>query len=159
MENSNAGERSGNKELQLIPLPHGVLLFKNCLDEKGQLELVNVCWKISSFGGNETLLKRTKYQSTTKGPTPLMFYNWPARSQSIDSIPQPLELLNFATQIFSSAYDHLVVKQNNSSADLRFQCPSDYLPNAMYAIMYPHDGCFPAHLDGAKGWVLSFFCW
>lgn len=27
---------------------------------------------------------------------------------------------------------------------------------AMYAILYPVDGFFRAHLDGAQGWVLSY---
>jgi hypothetical protein len=49
---------------ELVPLANGAILFKKCLNEKEQLELVNMCYKMSLEGGNETLLKskfRTSY--------------------------------------------------------------------------------------------------
>jgi len=140
----------------VIGLPQGVLLFKHCLSEDEQMDVVNTCLQIAEQGGNEFLLKKEKYSSTSKKAIPLLFYNWPGRPKSIGTIPEPRDLLNFAHELFQSAVDKAVINGNNAKVDdERFKCPPTYEPNAVYAILYPHGGSFIPHLDGARGWVLS----
>jgi len=140
---------------QIMALPHGVILFKNCLDEDAQKDVMDTCLRIAETGGNQLILKKEKWQGSSKRAIPLLFYNWPARASSVGSIPEPKDLLKWAKKMFQSAYDHAVVTDNNAKTEKNFQCPSEYDPNAVYAILYPPGGSFIPHLDGAKGWVLS----
>jgi alkylated DNA repair dioxygenase AlkB len=130
-------------------LPHGVVLFKNCLDIEEQISLVRTCLKLADEEVNRTLLPRTKYTATSKKAVPLLFYNWPAVPGSITGMKEPTELLRFGKRMFKQAY------KNGKKSGANMLCPRKYDPNALYAVLYPHGGSFIPHVDGAKGWALS----
>ncbi len=129
-------------------LPHGVVLFKNCLDEDEQISLVRTCLRLADDETNKGLLPRTKFSSPSKKAVPLLFYNWPAVPASLKGMNEPTRLLRFGRKLFKTAYE-------NSKKDTDLQCPHNYNPNALYAVLYPHGGSFIPHVDGAKGWALS----
>jgi len=49
-----------------VPLPHGVILFKNCLDEEEQIELINTSLKLAKESPNEGLLPKKKFEGKEK---------------------------------------------------------------------------------------------
>jgi len=154
-----------NLHKKAVHLPFGVVLFKNCLNEKQQMELLDTCLMLTNFGGNEKLLPKHRYTSKSRNAIPLLFYNWPGHPDSF-SAPKPVDLLDFGQKVFKEALQcsrtiekqlslmRLEHKTTHKQTD-KLSCPNDFEPNALYAILYPYDGRFGAHLDGAKGWVLS----
>jgi len=131
--------------------PHGVVLFKHCLDRDEQISLVRTCLRLASEEPNKALLPRTRYTETSKKAVPILFYNWPAVPASMKSMSEPTELLRFGENMFKQAYS----KAKKKSRDEALTCPDKYNPNALYAVLYPHGGSFIPHVDGAKGWCLS----
>src|SRR5690554_1797745 len=144
-----------SRKMKPICLPHGVVVFKKCIEEKQQIKLLKICLNMSLQGGNEELLEKIPKRKT-KAPVPLLFYNWPTRPRSMSEMEKPSELLELATRIFREAsqtidkHKHETLPNPNN-----FRCPQTFLPDALYGILYPENGRFGAHLDGAKGWVLS----
>jgi len=141
-------KRGKEKKVIAHPLPHGVVHFKNCLDEEEQLSLVKACLKLADEEPNRGLLPRCKYAGVSKKAVPILFYNWPAVPGSTKGLKEPARLLRFGRKMFKTAYE-----TSKKSGDLL--CPSKYNPNSLYAILYPHGGSFIPHVDGAKGWALS----
>lgn len=131
--------------------PHGVVLFKRCLDNDEQISLVRTCLRLASEEPNKSLLPRTKYTETSKKAVPILFYNWPAVPSSMKSMSEPTDLLRFGEEMFKQAYN----KAKKKSPNTTLTCPAKYEPNALYAVLYPHGGSFIPHVDGAKGWCLS----
>jgi alkylated DNA repair dioxygenase AlkB len=142
-------KKSKDKKISAQPLPHGVVLFKGCLDLEEQLSLVRACVKMADEEPNKGLLPRCKYASTSKKAVPILFYNWPAVPASMKGMKEPTRLLRFGRKMFKTAYE--AGRRNGDN----MQCPSKYNPGSLYAILYPHGGSFIPHVDGAKGWALS----
>jgi len=142
-------KKSKDKKISAQPLPHGVVLFKGCLDLEEQLSLVRACLKMADEEPNRGLLPRCRYASTSKKAVPILFYNWPAVPASMKGMKEPTRLLRFGRKMFKTAYE--AGRRNGDN----MQCPSKYNPASLYAILYPHGGSFIPHVDGAKGWALS----
>lgn len=162
-----------------VVLPYGSIHFRGAFSEKQQAMLASKCMRVASQGGNERLLKRERYvhPDDSKKAVPFCFYQWPGRPE-ITGITEPMEeLLQWGSATFSLGAELAATaepprritrankqKQQDTSAvatyettvdPTRFRCPQNFEPNAMYSILYPHDGFFNPHLDGAQGWALS----
>jgi hypothetical protein len=122
-------------------------------------------------------LPRTPYRVKEHGysPRPILFYNWPKHPESI-KLPRPDLLLDIAQAVAEHAKSHLLnqssqfsLPQNfgmslssRRSTDRQVHCTifrsltCGSAADAAYGILYPDQGKFGAHLDGATGWVINF---
>lgn len=138
--------------------PRNVVLFKRCLREKEQIRMVESCARLAKKGGNERLLPRKAYQSKEKKAKPILFYNWPAVPESFTNDATPDDLLELGERLFKKGLKAVQKhrKLNPSEVDNRYSdFPTEYSPDALYGVLYPHGGSFIPHVDGAKGWVLA----
>lgn len=152
----------------------GTVHFPGLLNEQQQLRVVDTVVELSQHESNRHRLPLEAYADTNPAPVPSMFYRWASNPSSFKVEPEPTQLLDLCGAVFEAAYKAGIaqggrvppessrVHQSTEDKAARPQekdvCPP--LPPdrrlALYNIMYPHDGVFGAHLDGARGWVANF---
>jgi hypothetical protein len=92
---------------KVVPYPYGVVVFKNCLDEKGQKDILNACMELTKVGGNEKLLPKKAYERESKAAVPFLFYNWPGHRTEV--IEEPTNLLQFAEKVLTLIHNNKIL--------------------------------------------------
>jgi len=150
-EDHTKEKKSKVESMSIIPLPFGVILFKNCLSEDEQIGVYNICDELHRDKNNAY---RNGLASQQNYPVPMLMFNWNGKKN--EKIPQPTDLLEFGKMMFKKAYkyavDSNVLKEEKNP---NYKCPSSYNPDALYAILYSEKAALQGHFDGALGWVLS----
>jgi len=139
--------------MDIIPLPLGVILFKNCLTIDEQIGVYNICDEVRKEKSN---MYNSSINSKGFGtqPVPMLMHNWNGKGKNKEV--QPTDLLDFGKMMFKKAHKYAIdsnMLKEESNPD--YQCPSSYDPDALYAILYSENGKLQSHVDGALGWVLS----
>jgi len=151
----------GERGAYMVPLEHGVVLFKNCLNIDQQAGLYQQCLDLAEtkHNNNAGLFKPSQKFSGRRpgtGHSPMMNINWGAKGLAKVTQPLPPDLRAFAIDVFEKGKKNV---QENASFyyDLpkELRPPNKFQPDALNAIFYPDAGTLYAHQDGAVGWVLS----
>jgi len=139
------------EECSVIPLSHGVILFKNCLTIDEQLGIFQLSMEIHKefTKSNGPLAINAQIQH----PISVLTYNWPG--MKVNEIPKPTDLLQFGVQMFNKAAaiaSEITIPESDSPD---FRAPKKYNPVALNGILYSENGKLQSHQDGVYGWVLS----
>ena len=131
-------------------LPAGTIYFPECLNDDQQKHLVEICTTISNENGNEKLVREREDQFAF----PVMYYNWPfvSSSEILSNFSEhPTDVIELATNAFKFKREHQEAETGTIS-----YLPEDVLvPDSMYGIIYPPNGEFGPHVDGAKTWTFA----
>jgi len=148
------------EEGAVLPLEHGVVLFKNCLSEDEQMGIYQQCLELGNDSYRNLILHKTQYLNATH-PIGVLSYNWNGLGLATNNekVRPPQDLLQFGSDMFKRVYKlsktltAFKIWDDQHSPEFKF--PSSYNPNSLNGIMYSKNATLASHVDGPLGWVLS----
>ncbi|MFK0573694.1 alpha-ketoglutarate-dependent dioxygenase AlkB [Endozoicomonas sp.] len=144
---------SKNSQPKLIS--DGFFLYKNCLDEQGQIAFLDACTLLMEQKNNSQLISTISEQNY-KFAQPVLFYNWPGQPESLKNIvtARPSDILRLGDEIHQTGCREQAERKLGNELSL-CKIPEQFTPYSLYGILYQPGSGFGAHQDGANGWTIA----